>query len=117
MVDHYSMRELREKLHCHKDTLLTLSHIGPGFKIRCIARGTQNGYLISKADVFAWMDAIMQDEQLLFKAIHHAPKLNFTKICEDRRIWLQLHRDIRRTQRFYQQRAYGRSMEDGQKTT
>lgn len=117
MIDHYSRHELSTKLRCGHDTLWTLANVGPGFKIREIQRGTKIGYVIKKSDVYAWMDALMRDDELLFEAVSHANKLDFTKICEDRRIWQLLHRDIRRTQRLYQQRAYGRSMEDGQKTT
>lgn len=110
MFDHYSKRELEFKLNCHPETLEKLMRLGPGFTAIKIQRGKQVGYVIRKDEVFRWMDAIRNNEKLFRQAAKHAPKLDFIAIGNDRRKYMQDMAALRRVQKVYQKRPYGRSI-------
>lgn len=112
MFDHYSKRELEYKLNCHPETLGKLMRVGPGFTAIKIQRGQNVGYVIRKEDVFRWMDAIRNNEKLYRQAVKHAPNLDFIAIASDRRKWMADKAALRRVQKVYQKRPYGRSIEN-----
>ena len=115
MFDHYTQSELSFKLNCHIDTLRSLAKIGPGFRFITVQRGTRTGYVIRKDEFYAWMCKVSEDKELHAQVIKHAPSLNFISVSTDRNRWLRNREELKRVQKTYQRRPYGRGLENENK--